>query len=61
MFDLAGNLAIYDGVTTSKTTAFNNDELDFRLAIDRVTEWFVNDDLDLVCLYTPEPDKTGHA
>ena len=51
----------FNGVSISRTIPFNPRELNFRLAIDRVSDWLINDGLDLVCFYTAEPDLTGHA
>lgn len=54
-----GNQAEYSGVTVSKVTPFQDGQ-HFRLAIDVVTDWFISDGIQFACLYTDDPDKTGH-
>lgn len=56
----AGNQADYNGVKSTKLTPFKSG-WEFEDSADIVSEWFIEDDqLQLACLYTNQPDKDGH-
>lgn len=56
-----GETKDFKGVTLSRQVPVSpGADFNLTVAIDKVTEWFVEDDLELVGLYHPEPDATGH-
>lgn len=58
-FLLAGNQATYDGITATKVTPFQRDvNIDDGLL--QAVNWLNTDNVDFACVYTDQPDKTGH-
>lgn len=56
---IAGNKAEYDGITATKVVDYD-EEVSFEEGVEVVLDWLSEDKLDLVCMYTDEPDKAGH-
>lgn len=57
---VAGGLAKYDGMTATKVEPYE-EHVELKDSLNTAIDWLTEDDIDLVCLYTDEPDGIGHT